>query len=64
MSAQEMTAKFNVFITVTKVAGPFASKDEITEQLEEAIEAAVGSEQPEGMAGGEYEVTDVEVYRD
>jgi hypothetical protein len=65
MPGGEMTiGPLHVYVSVEKVSGPFASKDEIAEQLVEAIEASLGSEQPSGENGGEYEVTDVEVYND
>lgn len=54
---------FVVEVEVERDSGPFASKDELADQLVEAIEGAdPGS--LDGDAGGSYSVSDFRVERD
>lgn len=55
-----MRFRYTVDIEVERVQGKFASRDELGEQLEQALlDADPGS--VEGENGGEYEVTGYEV---
>jgi hypothetical protein len=56
-----MDFHFTVHVTIERTEGKFATKDELQEQIIEALESA----NPGAITGendGEYEVTDWEVY--
>ena len=54
---------FVVEVEVERDQGPFASKDELGDQIQEAIEGADPG-QLDGDAGGSYSVSDWSVSRD
>ena len=55
-----MQFEFTVSVEVERTQGKFASRDELEEQLAEALEGADPG-QVEGGEGGEYEITTWEV---
>jgi hypothetical protein len=57
-----MQFSFTVNVETERTEGKFASKDELADQIQEAIESADPGEL-EGENGGTYEVTSWEVVR-
>jgi hypothetical protein len=58
---------YTIDVEVDRSQGKFASRDELEDQLREAINDALESADPgtlEGEAGGEYETTSWEVNED
>lgn len=56
-----MDFHFTIDVTVDRVEGRFASREELESQIQEELEAVVGSMQLQGEHGGVYEVSDYNI---